>query len=351
MKKTVLGLILLSFALSGCGILGPKKDNLSEQNNTIVALDFVNALSNLRGHNPKNTMVQIRPPKTEFGTSLKRELRNAGYGIQGIAKNDTGPMLVTYQADSFENSTFKSVAYRMRVGGVELGREYEIRAGRIFPITSLSVKGVEIASKPLDQSIFERGGTEEQLGTGGPWTPILPGNAIQPYGSTPQQETIVQAVPMPQPINQIEIVASSTTPPDRTNLRPKQNTNMLMLGESNYAHIFKNYTVVEQDVIIFPNDSLNLGSKGKQQIKEVISRFDSDRDLISVVGCSHGKSRIADGNEMLALGRANRVMDELLSYKAPADRLYDEGCWAGVEQKNLPARGVIISLRRQNKPS
>ena len=83
----------------------------------------------------------------------------------------------------------------------------------------------------------------------------------------------------------------------------------------------------------------------------MLDDFNSSSDLISVIGCSHGKSKIADGNKRLALGRARRVMDELLYNEVPADRLYDEGCWAGVEQKTLPSRGVIVTLRRQNKQS
>ena len=166
-------LIVVALSVSGCAAFSKRDDRLTDRNSEIVATDFVTALSSLRGHQPKNTMLQIRPTKTDFGTSLKRELRNAGYGIQSIANNDTGPMLVTYQADSFENTTFESVAYRVRVGSVELGREYEIRAGNVFPVTSLSVKGVGISTKPLDESIFEQASGRESFDEQDGWQPIL----------------------------------------------------------------------------------------------------------------------------------------------------------------------------------
>lgn len=336
-------LLATTLTLSGCAGFAVNRSSvpLSDQNHTVVAQDFVNALSGLRGHSPTNTMLQVRPSNAGFGKSLLRELRDVGYGLQTIAQDDTGPMLVTYQADTFENSTYQSVAYRVRIGDVELGREYEIRAGRIFPISSLSVKGVEIASRALDQSLFERIDDDR-----------LAESAVRdlPNDRASIVPVTTRAVPVQQPEvstpSQLSGPADTTNHPNDRHPRPVTTQNLLILGESNYEDVFSQYPVVTQDVIVFPNDSMNLGRHGKQQVKRLLKDFNSQTDLISVVGCSHGKTRVENGNKALALGRAQRVVDELLAYRVAQDRLFDEGCWAAVVQKTLPSRGVIISLRR-----
>jgi len=356
---TRLPLILILVSLSGCASVGnlpmfPKfgdrEKTLTDRNSETVATDFVSALSSLRGHLPTNTMLQIRPTKTKFGNSLKRELRNAGYGIQSIPSNDTGPMLVTYEADSFENTNYESVAYRVRVGSVELGREYEIRAGNIFPVTSLSVKGVEISSKPLDQTMFERA-TARDESESGKWLPVTPGFQQQPKPAVivtpiPQREWIVKSDPQERTEMMDKRAENQSPALVAQSKRPKEVVNMLMLGESNYAEIYEDYKVVKTKLLVFPNDSLRMGQGGKNTVSDFLSGYNENSDILSVVGCSHGKTGIKNGNEKLALGRAQRVIDELLGHRILASNIYDEGCWAGVEQKQLPARGVILTLRR-----
>jgi len=347
-------LIVVALSVSGCAAFSKRDDRLTDRNSEIVATDFVTALSSLRGHQPKNTMLQIRPTKTGFGNSLKRELRNAGYGIQSIANNDTGPTLVTYQADSFENTTFESVAYRVRVGSVELGREYEIRAGNVFPVTSLSVKGVGISTNPLDESIFERASGRDSFDEQDGWQPIGPGYQSEPESPvivTPIERpvTIVQTIPDRSIETRSETLSNPTSP--EAYQRPRQLENMLMLGESNYADIYKRYNVVKSEVVVFPNDSMRLGDAGKEKVAKFLSGFKSDSDILSVVGCSHGKTNVIDGNRKLALGRAQRIIDELLVHRILASKIFDEGCWAGVSQKELPGRGVILTMRRKAGPA
>lgn len=361
--------LLCAVNLVGCAVLdvGRKSNSLSERNHTVVALDFVSALSGLRGHHPANTMLQVRPANHGFGKTLLRELRDAGYGLQTITQEASGPMLVSYQADSFENSSYRSVAYRLRVGSVELGREYEVRAGRVFPVSSLSVKGIEIASQALDQSMFERIDESTVHGTNTAVGERSPSNSKSSNDSGSIVPVLATAVPERLPVHHESAMngATETTQPwisegsaANTGMsragdalvaatdRSKPQQNMLVLGASNYQLVFSDYRVVEQDVVVFANDSMNLGRQGKQQVKRLFDIFDEKTDLISIVGCSHGTTHHKDGNKALALGRAQRVMEELLSHHAPRNRLFDEGCWAGVTQKSLPSRGVIVSLRR-----
>ena len=354
LKKVAL-LAMLVLSVNGCA-LWSKNNALPDQKTNTVATDFIAALALLRGHSPRNTTVQVRPPKTAFGQSLVAELRRVGYGLQTIPENDTGPMLVTYEADSYENSDHQSVAYRVRVGSVELGREYELRNGYVFPLTSLTVKGVQIASQPLDQKIFER-------------------NLIK--GSSNQKRVVVvensDQIDLLQPINDTTLIpgqysdqwqsiesnsslplesqAPVTVLPATPRLTNNANANMLILGESNHADIFKAYRDLKRDVLVFPNDSLRMGAEVKERTRELIAGYNEKTDLVSIVGCSHGPTGYNGGNKTLALDRAKRVMEELVMIGVRQNNIYDEGCWAAVEQKTLPARGVIVTLKRRTAES
>lgn len=282
-----------------------------------------------------------------------RELRDAGYGMQTVTDQAQAPMLVTYQADSFENATHKTVAYRLRVGSVELAREYEVRADRLFPVTALSVKGIEIASQPLDQSLFARTGKAQvnagdvegvdQTGSVGKASVLM--SPVVPTRQLPERTTATPVVTT----TAVETTSTTpTTPAERIATQsPDEKENLLILGESNYASLFEQYRTLSRQTLVFPNDSLFLGNKGKAQIAAFIDRFNPATDIVSVIGCSHGATSVSGGNKQLALGRAERVVDEMLLHRVPADRIYDEGCWAGLVQPSLPSRGVILSLRRK----
>ena len=124
--------------------------------------------------------------------------------------------------------------------------------------------------------------------------------------------------------------------------------NVADTGESNYRRLFEAYGNVDEVVLVFPNDSLTLGKYNKGVIRRTLQRFDPETDVFSLVGCSLGPTRRENGNEALALGRANRVKEELLFAGVPAERIVDEGCWAGESSARFPGRGVVMTLKRQS---
>ncbi len=382
---------LLALLLNACALLPANREPIEANQSALVARDFVAALAKLNGYSPRNTTVQLRPPKTAFAGSLEKAIRTAGFGIQMIPGNDTGPLLVSYESEAFENAAGRSVGYRLRVGSVELSREYEIRAGRVFPMTGMSVKGVLISSDPLDQTIFDRNRLAEQdtdtttrinesnPGDDSPRA-VEPMDALDPFQTrrtglakkTPSAEThdpvvIVDAArveptsddtdmrsPSPEPnrngwqelMPNLVVASVSAQPPQVLDTVVKKN--VLELGQSNFAPLLANYNVHSETVLVFPNDSLRLGIENKRIVREWARRFNPDTDFISVIGCSHGKSNIDSGNEFLAIGRANRVKEALIVSQVPARNILDEGCWAPTWQENLPARGVMLTHRRKN---
>ena len=341
--RFVITIVLGASLACGCALTGAR---LPEEQATLVARDFVSALARLRGFSPQGTTVQLRPATTTFAESLELELRKAGFGMQGVPEDGEGPLLVTYEADRYDSDDAgESVGYRVRVGGVELGREYELRAGRVFPATALSVRGVEIDAAPLDGSIFDR-----RVPGGGPIVPVpLSDGEIDPARTETTRDSVTDAADA-----RVAVESSAIAAPDGevaalhslgSGATSGATRNYLELGESNYAHLFEQLVVEEREVLVFPYDSMRLGVDNKRALARMIEGFDPETDVMSVIGCSHGKSSIPNGTQYLATGRANRVKEEFIYLGLDPSSVLEEGCWAGSDQQDLPARGVIVTRR------
>ena len=117
---------------------------------------------------------------------------------------------------------------------------------------------------------------------------------------------------------------------------------------SNYTSIFDDYEDVNQVILVFPNDSLRIGAKNKATVSEYVRSFNPDTDILSVVGCSHGRTSISAGNQLLAVGRANRVKEALIYSGVDQQKIYEEGCWDDEYfDEVMPRRGVVLTHKRK----
>ncbi len=124
--------------------------------------------------------------------------------------------------------------------------------------------------------------------------------------------------------------------------------NLYELGVSNYDQVFEEFDDVESITVVFANDSLRIGESGKSRISQLLSNYDHDTDVVSVVGCSHGYTAIRDGNRRLAAGRAKRVTEALINAGVQREKVLDEGCWATTPfDEVFPRRGVVLTLKRE----
>ena len=116
---------------------------------------------------------------------------------------------------------------------------------------------------------------------------------------------------------------------------------------SNFSDIFVDYENVEQDVLVFPNDSLVIGDFNKDIIQQYAEVMNPETDIVSIIGCSHGGTEIENGNSLLAIGRAHRVKEAFLFSGIAHDKILDEGCWAhSTFDGVMPDRGVVLTLKR-----
>ena len=117
---------------------------------------------------------------------------------------------------------------------------------------------------------------------------------------------------------------------------------------SNFGAFTRDYAAVERQVLIFGNDSLAITPLVREQIAALVRLFEPDSDVVSVIGCSHGNTALANGNKLLAIGRARRIREALVDAGVPLLRIHDEGCWAGVHfDEMMPRRGVVMELKRR----
>lgn len=126
---------------------------------------------------------------------------------------------------------------------------------------------------------------------------------------------------------------------------------LLVTGSANMyvtgSRIFKEYEDTLSGILVFPNDFLVLGASNKDYPQDLAQTFDPETEIFSVVGCSHGKSSIDQGNEKLANGRANRLKDALMVAGISEEYIYDEGCWASQHfDEVMPRRGVLLTRKK-----
>jgi len=327
-SKILLGVIVLSIATScastknddATGVDGlPAYDTVLNANNDLVASNLIFALTQLDEVRPLQTTIQINEPITELGKTIEGRLRDAGYGIQKV-RSDQGPHYVRYK---YEDSTTEKGAvtrYTMSIGSLIVERDFSVEGGSILPDSAMVITGAEETDIELNDNIF--------AGT----------------GTSYEDDVIFEAAAEPV------ITEVGTDNPRLVNANQGVQSikkNLYDTRTSNYAGLFADYEDVESEILIFANDSMNLGKKNKDVVKRYVSRMNPDTDVISVIGCSHGKSSIANGNSVLAIGRANRVKEAFVIAGVEYGKVLDEGCWAPRHfDEMMPRRGVVLTLKR-----
>ncbi|MEE9322850.1 MAG: hypothetical protein V3U76_20585 [Granulosicoccus sp.] len=143
------------------------------------------------------------------------------------------------------------------------------------------------------------------------------------------------------PVNQESLPSNASTPSAAIR------QNMYGTLESNYSTLFDEYDNILETTLVFENDSMRLGHENKTVINEYAAQMNPDTDVLSVIGCSHGKTLINNGNSLLALGRASRVKEAFLFAGLKHDRILEEGCWAPQLFDAMPSRGVVLTLKRK----
>ncbi len=342
-RASIIAVIVLS--LSGCSLLpfgGDKqagisqKASLIEDNSAIaslVATDLVNALSQVRSIEPSQTTLYAQRPQDQLGERMIKSLQESGYKLR-LATGNQQPLLVY---DVIQGEVEAGYTVIVSAGLVKVKRRYDVNGlfDTVYPISSLFVLGASGDEIRLDDSIFDR---QEQ--------PIL---ARQATDETPDNTVaVVQATAVPDKPELVKQPLRLSNADQIAQKRPVKRFNMYETRRSNYDEILGEFNTVKREIMIFPNDSLVMGQDNKNVAAQFVDQFNAESDVISVIGCSHGKSAIDDGNQKLANGRADRVKEEFTLAGINPQLVLQEACWANVHfDEKMPRRGVVVTHKRK----
>jgi len=298
----------------------------------IVAIeDLIRALVQYR--DPITTTLQAGLSMANADqANLLTELAKRGYGIQ-LVDADQGANLLNHIIENVENDNGQAAErHTLQVGRLELVRDYAKVNSITRPTGPLNVAGSR-RRIVLDDARFGSSVANDRLVSRIAFSAT---NDLRP-GNTPRI-SLLQV-----PFNE------ESNAPVGTNSSGMEVANVFF-GPGNFGSLLDDYNKVEAMSVIFPNDSMRLGNIGRLKIDVFLGDFNEDSDLIRVVGCSNGSTAVAIGNEGLALGRAERVTQELLARGVTREHILDEGCWAPVHfDAKMPRRGVVVELKRRSQ--
>ena len=361
-------LALAVAALAGCALRAPAPDaspvadaqaSVTESERRVAA-DLVGVLSRVDAVAPRRVdgvRVTIQRDEPEFGRALEAALREAGYDVaaSGGPSTSEGSLVAGYAVQRDARADEPVATYTVALADVQARRAWSLPAGEDAdtgwaPAGPLFVRGAD------------PGALEPPTPSSGPTA------ADGTSGAVPAPTRTRTAIPILPPSDPTPADPAPASAPERIAIDPATGSpvyggvtrgvlggpalpterNVMDLGGSNFASLFVDYADVVERILVFPNDSERLGPDNKSIVAGVAERFDPESDVFSIVGCSLGPTSLPNGNERLALGRANRVKEELVQVGVPSERIVDEGCWAGDSSERFPSRGVVLTLRRRS---
>ncbi len=330
--------LLLGFtalALAGCSSLSQKMpwSDSDPVDYSLISENLVDAVGQYPRLNPLMATVQVSAPDNALERQVHEEMRSRGYKVEKV-NADKGELVVDAHVQrAGSDSADAAPLYVLAVGPMSVERRYKLVDGQMQPSSQMVVRGADERILVLnDEELF-------------PYTEARYSSVLFQPDAEPATVTLDEPI-----VATPEIAAAIPIPTPATEQGPvliKQNLYDNM-GQSNYSALFADFEEVESSVLVFPNDSLQLGDVNKQIIEQYVEKMDPSTDVLSVIGCSHGTTEINNGNSLLAVGRANRVKEAFMFSGIDHDLVMEEGCWAPVPFESLPSRGVVLTLKRRS---
>ncbi len=263
-------------------------------------------------------------------------LASKGFGIQRVSA-DQGANYLSYSLKTGDAPEL--VRLTVAVGAIEVSRDYrKLRGNSITPDSVVRLSGTRSAVVVSDASSRRFKVEDSSL------------SEVQYVASLELDDASpVIALITPEIVSKVSQKASDGPSLQALNSSKVEVNNLFYGNESTFASVLDDFKQIDQQVIVFGNDSMVLGDTNKQLIEQFVDTKMKDNDVISLVGCSNGPTALEIGNEGLALGRAQRVTQALLARGVARDKVLDEGCWAPTNVGDrFPSRGVVMELWRSN---
>lgn len=324
-----------------------------------IAEGFIDALVQLPGYSPQDTTLAFERralAADPFLRALEAAVAARGYGVRKLTT--IGALNTVTHDASTDTLDPAAVVRTLSFGNAQMRRSFrQLADGSWSPTGSLFIRGADASRVRLTDNRTRRAPALRQAPAQIP-TPSSPQTSPQLSAQAPLVDPLPTSPRSTRAFGESD-VARTQAPSVSAARRPiapspagsqagdaQVPKNVAEIGASNYSGLFEGYDNVEELVLVFDNDSLVLGPENKRRIRDALASANTDLDLFSIIGCSFGPTRLENGNELLAIGRANRVKEELIFAGVPRERILDEGCWAGSHEASFPARGVVLTVKR-----
>lgn len=263
----------------------------------VLALDFANAIRQMSGPGGRPVSPRFETggeAAAPFMAWLHRHLVEAGVDAQwvDVASDEER---VSHRIDHvWREAAAAIVTVELAVGQAGMRRQYEVRDGDIVrPVSALYVRGMDAGRLVSDDSIFDEA-------------------------------------------PELQLAAAVSPDEGESGLRDEE----AMAAEDEYARD-------ADEVILFRRGSNLIDDGDVRAINAVIDRFDANRDMIALFGCSHGLDAAA--NRELAESRLDRIRGAFISAGVPDELVMVEICAAGDAQASDEAlQGVEVSVLQLN---
>jgi len=350
-------------AQAGAQINAPKGVELTSDfsRSKLIAADFVATIAQIPATDPTTTVLHTDKPSTRFGELLLGSLQKAGFDLR--VGSESSDVWLAYNAIRDEQASEEGnpvYTFIVSAGEVKLKRSYEVDQYGVRPTGGMFVRGASINNVVSDDSMFGIGKpkpltvptpTIADLNSDGVSIAAIP--TAKPFVKSAKVFTPEEMQKLEQRRELEESVAALSLLNDAASLNEFNSSdayaevpNMAVNMQSRYQDIFDNYEVLNTSILVFPDDSLLLGRDNKQVLRRYANDFNAQTDVMSVIGCSHGKSKLANGNAYLANNRAFRVKEEFIAIGLEPKTVLEEGCWADSAYGDMPARGVLVQHKR-----
>lgn len=354
-EQLLVPMLLISLALGGCAHWPSGADDRAAGNvaangvqqarvvgdfDKAVLASLADALAQIRP--PQRTTLQTRNNPDAYYDFLVGGLSQKGYGIQRVSADQGAHFLELERTPEIGSSDGDLVTYSLSVGAIELRRDFLVAPNaRYRPMGALKVSGTR-ASMTIDDSQFQMSDEVRDHVSRVEYTAMSEAMDAMPIISLITDDVVAGIA------RSATGQSSGNTSLQALNSSKVEVSNLFFGSASAFGDLRNKMTKVTRQVVVFPNDSLRLGRSGKTQILIFLQQFQQGSDMIGLIGCSNGRTKLAIGNEGLALGRSERVTEELLSLGVPRDAILDEGCWAPRSAgERFPSRGVVMELLRR----
>lgn len=350
MHRLTITILLLS-VLSGCGhaqkfLYGtpepePELTIANDyERSRLIALDMVNTLVQIPDLDPSDLVLFADQPVNQFGRILFSVLQDAGYDLRIGVQSESDRLLYDIVQDAAVPASVAAdtgvelealYTFYIAANDVKVKRQYRTNAVGVWPVSAMFVHGADVAEIAVNDELFD----DE-------FDASSDGNSLK------SDEALIASIGNDQSAQATSAIAALNADTDFKEVVSRDRENMFDRRSSNFQDVFSSYSTVREERLIFPNDSLVMGAQNKLLARQIAENFDPKVDVISVIGCSHGKSTLVDGNSILANGRAARVKEELILAGVTAEQVLEEGCWAAEHFDKFPRRGVVLSHKRKD---